>query len=143
MKKIVFIFLLFSSLLCAAPINKTLIGGLAVEGYDAVAYFTMSRPVKGSSYYELEYQGAKWRFSSQKHLDLFKANPTAYMPQYGGYCAWAMAQNKKADIDPAMWKIINQKLYLNYSKKIQTQWEVDIPGFITAANRNWTHLSAE
>ena len=59
--------------------------GIAIKGYDPVAYFTMGQPQKGQKAFEYQWQGAKWRFANQKHMDLFKANPTKYAPQYGSY----------------------------------------------------------
>lgn len=110
---------------------------LAVGGYDTVAYFKVAKPTKGLAQFETEYKGATWRFASKENLDAFKANPTAYAPQYGGYCAWAVSQNYTASGDPNYWKIVNGKLYLNYDKSVQATWEKDIPGFIAKADKNW------
>ncbi|MBP6010869.1 MAG: YHS domain-containing protein [Alphaproteobacteria bacterium] len=110
---------------------------LAVGGYDAVAYFKASKPVQGVAQFTTDYKGATWRFASKENLDAFKANPTAYAPQYGGYCSWAVAQGYTASGDPQVWKIVNGKLYLNYDTSVQAKWEKDIPGFITKADKNW------
>ena len=110
---------------------------LAVGGYDAVAYFKDNRPVEGKAQFATEYRGATWRFASQDNLSAFKANPTAYAPQYGGYCAWAVSQNYTASGDPQVWRIVNGKLYLNYDRDVQAKWEKDIPGFIAKADKNW------
>jgi len=116
--------------------------GLVIGGYDAVAYFKDSKAVKGDAQHKLEWSGATWHFSSAANRDEFKANPEKYAPQYGSYCAWAMARNEKANIDPNSWKIVDGKLYLNYDKKIQGLWEADIPGFIKKADGFWpTHSS--
>lgn len=114
--------------------------GLAIKGYDPVAYFTDGRPVEGDSDFEFEWRDATWRFASAAHRDLFAADPEKYAPQYGGYCAWAVSQNKKASIDPDAWRIVDGKLYLNYSLKVQRTWETDIPGFIQKADANWPEL---
>jgi len=119
------------------PIYTGRFSNLAVSGYDPVAYFTQSRPVKGSSDYEYSYKGAQWRFSSMENLERFQANPDAYAPQYGGYCAWAAAQNYTARGNPKYWTVVDGKLYINYNAKIQARWEKDIPGFIAKANANW------
>ena len=87
-----------------------------------------------------EWMGAKWQFSSPESRDLFKANPAQYAPQFGGYCAWAVSHGYTADIDPEAWKIVNGKLYLNYSKSVQKKWEQDIPKYIEDGNRNWPGL---
>ncbi|MBZ0112002.1 MAG: YHS domain-containing protein [Thermoanaerobaculia bacterium] len=127
----------------ADAVNTTLFGNLAIEGYDAVAYFTDGEAVKGRADYTLEWQGANWRFASGDHRDLFEADPTRYAPQYGGYCAFAVAKGKMVGIDPEAWQIVDDKLYLQYSKKVQKQWQEDIPGFITKADENWPKLIAK
>ncbi len=121
------------------PVNKTR-AGVAIKGYDAVAYFTQKAPVKGKAEFAHQWNGAEWRFASQEHLDKFKANPEQYAPQYGGYCAWAVAKNSTASIDPEAWRVVDGKLYLNYSKRIQKKWEKDIPGNIEKADGNWPKL---
>ena len=124
--------------LAKSPINKTFWGGLAIEGYDPVAYFTLGKPTQGKEKFSFEWKGAAWRFASAKHLQLFKAAPEKYAPQYGGYCAWAVAQGGGvAGIEPARWRIVNGKLYLNYDKEVQKKWEKDIPGNIKKADQNW------
>jgi YHS domain-containing protein len=114
-----------------------LFSSLAVGGYDPVAYFKVNKPVQGKAEFATEYKGATWRFSSAENLAAFKANPGAYAPQYGGYCAWAVSQGYTASGDPQFWKIVNGKLYLNYDRDVQTKWEKDIPGFIAKADKNW------
>ncbi len=109
----------------------------AAGGYDVVAYFSDGAPVKGSAEFQLEYEGANWRFSSAENLAAFEASPDAYAPQYGGYCAWAVSQNYTARGNPKNWTIVDGKLYLNYSDKIQARWEKDRAGFIALANQNW------
>ena len=117
------------------PVNATLFG-VAIKGYDPVAYFTDAKPVKGESEFTFDWMGATWRFASAAHRDLFKATPEKYAPQFGGYCAWAVSQGYTAGIDPAAWKIVNDKLYLNYSLEIQKKWEGDVPGNISKADVN-------
>ncbi|NNK58126.1 MAG: YHS domain protein [Desulfofustis sp.] len=112
--------------------------GLAIKGYDAVAFFKDSTPVEGSKEYELTWKEVKWRFASAENRDLFEADPENYAPQYGGYCAWAVAQGSTASVDPKnAWVIVAGKLYLNYNKEIQTKWAKDIPGNIAKADANW------
>ena len=112
-------------------------GNTAVSGYDVVAYFTAGKPAKGNKKYSFEYKSADWHFSSQEHLDKFKANPEMYAPQYGGYCAWAVANGDTASSDPKQWNIHDGKLYLNYNAKIQKKWLKDKSGFIEKADQNW------
>jgi len=126
-------------LVCAgdkSPVNKNR-KNVAVEGYDVVAYFTDARPVKGDAAFSFTYEGAVWWFADQAHLDLFSADPARYAPQYGGYCAWAVSKNSLAEIDPEAWRIVDGKLYLNYSSGIQKKWEKDIPGNIAKADGHW------
>ncbi len=111
--------------------------GLAIRGTDPVAYFKAGQPVAGKAEFEYEWGGATWRFASAENRDLFVNNPTQFSPQYGGFCAWAVAQGYTAPIDPNAWKIVDGKLYLNANRSIQRRWERDIPGHIARANSNW------
>lgn len=116
---------------------------LAVGGYDTVAYFSEGAPVKGSKEFETEHLGAVWRFASQENLETFMAEPDAFRPQYGGYCAWAMAMGNLAKGDPKIWTIYEGALYLNINKSTQKKWLKDIPGFIEKADANWPEILAE
>ena len=118
------------------PVYQSFLGP-AIDGTDPVAYFTEGRPVEGSSDFTHEWNGATWRFSSAENRDKFAAEPERYAPQYGGYCAWAVAQGYTASTDPEAWKIVDSKLYLNYDKGVKAKWEADIPGFIRSADGNW------
>jgi YHS domain-containing protein len=119
-----------------APVNVTA-DGVAIKGYDTVAYFTDRRPVKGSKEFEYRWKGAQWWFSHAAHRDMFKTEPEKYAPRYGGYCAYAISQGKIADIDPDAWTIFEGRLYLNLNKDVQKLWEKDKPGYIGKADRNW------
>jgi len=112
--------------------------GVAIRGYDPVAYFVEGKPVEGSADYTADYEGATWHFASAANRDLFAADPAKYAPAYGGYCAYGMAQGGKVPIDPNSWKIVDEVLYLNVNPKIQGWWEADIPGFIAKADEQWT-----
>ena len=113
----------------------------AVSGYDTVAYFTESKAVKGNAKFKFKYLDAEWYFNSAENLELFKNNPDKYRPQYGGFCAWAVAVKKqRAPGDPNYWKIVDGKLYLNYDNSVQKQWLEDIPGFIRKADENWPKM---
>ena len=112
-------------------------GNLALDGYDAVAYVTDGKPVKGLPQLTTTWKGAVWRFASAEHRDVFIRDPERYAPQFGGYCAWAVAHGYTADGDPGAWKIVDGRLYLNYSKRVQRRWEQDIPGYITKGQTNW------
>ena len=119
------------------PIYTSFFSNLAVQGYDVVAYFTDGKPTKGKADFSIEHQGAEFRFASQAHLDAFKAAPEKYLPQYGGYCAWAVSQGYTAKGSAKHWRIVNDKLYLNYNADVQQTWEGDIPGFVSLADGNW------
>ena len=123
------------------PVYTGFFSNKAVSGYDAVAYFTEGEPVKGDRDYQFEYLGANWYFSSQENLDLFKQAPEKYAPQYGGFCAWAVAaKHDRAPGNPEYWAIVDGKLYLNYDQSVQEKWQQDIPGFIDEADRYWPTL---
>ncbi len=120
-----------------APVYAGLFSSVAVSGYDPVAYFTLQKPVKGDAKFTTMHNGAGWRFVSTENRDKFVADPTRYAPQYGGYCAWAVSQGYTASADPLRWKIVNDKLYLNYDADVQKKWEMSVPEFIQAADKNW------
>jgi YHS domain-containing protein len=115
-------------------------GGPAIRGYDAVAYFEQSAPVKGTSQFSYQWRGATWLFASAENRDRFQADPERYAPQYGGYCAYAVSKGHTASIDPEAWTIVDGKLYLNYSKGVKKKWEEDVPGNIVKADKNWPDL---
>ena len=116
---------------------------LAIRGADPVAYFTMGEAVAGLPQYEYEWNGATWRFSSAANKEAFKAEPEAFAPAYGGYCAKAMSEGNVASVDPRAWKIVDGKLYLNYSQEVQEQWVQDIPGNIEKADAMWPSVLTE
>lgn len=117
-----------------------LFSNTAVGGYDTVAYHTTGAPVRGDRAFTTQWRGAEWRFASQDNLDLFLANPEAYAPAYGGYCAWAMAEGYTAKGDPNIWSIVDGVLYLNFDRTVQDRWETDIPGFIARADANYPFI---
>jgi YHS domain-containing protein len=119
------------------PVYTAPFSDVAVGGYDPVAYFTDGRPVRGTTQFRTTHQGHEYRFASAAHLAAFRANPAQYLPQYGGYCAWAVANGYTASSNPRNWRIVDGRLYLNYNDEIQQRWERDIPGFISSANGNW------
>lgn len=122
------------------PINKSFFGGVALDGYDPVAYFTDGKPTPGSKEHTVEWNGATWRFATAANRDAFAAEPAKYAPQYGGYCAYAVANGYTADIDPQAWSVVEGKLYLNYDKKVQATWEADRDAMIRNADANWPKL---
>lgn len=135
--------LLFQSAHAEEAIYTGYFNNKAVSGYDVVSYFTEKKPVEGDSQYTIEYQGADWYFSSQKNLTLFKNNPEKYAPQYGGYCAWAMARGKTAPGNAPFWTIYKDKLYLNYDQKVLDTWRANKDSFIQQADLNWSKLDKD
>lgn len=119
----------------AAPVYAN--DGIAVGGSDVVAYFIQSAPVQGLPEYSHDWNGVTWYFSSAANRDTFAADPEAYAPQYGGYCAWAVSEGYTASTVPDAWRIVDGKLYLNFSRRIQSRWEGDIPARIRSADANW------
>jgi len=121
------------------PVNKD--GkGLAIKGYDTVAYFQQGAPAKGSPEFKQQWMGATWLFANAANRDAFAADPDKYAPRYGGYCAYAVSEGRTANIDPEAWKIVEGKLYLNYSKGVQKKWEKDTASRIERADKNWPGL---
>jgi len=114
--------------------------GIAIKGYDAVAYFTDHAAVEGSKKYSYTWEGTEWHFKNQDHLDAFKTNPEKYAPKYGGYCAYGVSENHKAPTDPHAFTILNDTLYLNYNLKVKEMWIKDTNGYIKKAEKNWETL---
>ncbi|MAZ02435.1 MAG: hypothetical protein CMN56_04790 [Sneathiella sp.] len=124
-------------------VNKSFLGGLAVDGYDSTAYFRMSTPAEGAENYIVEYKGATWRFADATSRDLFAAAPESYAPQYGGYCSNQMSLGNLADIDPGVWLIYEGKLYLFGHDAGRTRWETTgIAERIRDADENWQKFLA-
>ncbi|MEM1377328.1 MAG: YHS domain-containing (seleno)protein [Pseudomonadota bacterium] len=125
----------------AHAMKVNLEGGAAIEGFDAVAYQTQGKPVKGSDEFTATHQGATYKFASAANRDTFAANPGRYAPKYGGFCAYAVANGYTAPIDPQAFTVVDGALYLNFNKSVRSRWERDIPGNITKADANWPGLS--
>ena len=111
--------------------------GIGLKGYDPVAYFINGAPTKGSDQYSYLWKGVTYRFASAENLEKFKSDPEKYLPQYGGYCAYAMSLDRIADIDPSRWAIVNGKLYLNNGFVAEKLWSINKSGNIVSADRNW------
>ncbi len=116
---------------------------LAIKGYDTVAYFTANAATAGSKNFEHVWNKQTWRFASKENLELFKEAPEKYAPQYGANCAWAVAQNYTAPVDPQAWEIVNGKLYLNYNKDVQKKWREKREEYIKSGDKNWPGLRAK
>jgi hypothetical protein len=119
----------------AGSVNE--VNGLAIKGYDPVAYFTEGRAMDGSPAYTATHEGTTFEFASAANRDLFLADPARYAPQYGGFCAFGTSRGYKADIDPRAFTIVGDRLYLNYNLEVREEWSRDVPGHIAKADTNW------
>lgn len=114
--------------------------GVAIKGFDPVAYFKDGKPRRGSKSHTFRYKGAEWRFSSAENKAAFAANPAKYEPAYGGYCAYGVASGYLVKIEGDSWAIRNGRLYLNYDRGVQKRWAKNPSGFINKANGRWPKL---
>lgn len=112
-------------------------GGVAISGYDPVAYFTDGAAVAGNPDIALRWQGAIWYFASAENRLRFEGNPLAYAPQYGGFCALDMARGQAVRSDPRVWMTANGRLYLNATPQMNAAWQSDLAANVAAANANW------
>lgn len=115
---------------------------VAVDGYDVVS-FHAGKPIRGHTEFSTQYKNATWRFDTQANLDLFLMNPTAFEPQYGGYCAWALAKDKLAPGKAKHWHVEDGKLYLNYSTRVKKRWDALREEFIEEADANWPDILSD
>lgn len=111
--------------------------GVAMQGYDPVAYFTDGAPKAGDPQFQVTHDGATYYFSSEANRKKFMANPAAYTPQFGGFCAMGTSHGIKLEGDPHVWHVVNNKLYLNVSATVDKKWKQDVPGNITTAVEKW------
>ena len=118
-----------------SPVN--IAHGVAVKGYDPVAYFEDRKPVEGHPEITAQHDGVTYRFASEAHRQTFQAKPEHYAPQFGGFCAFAISRGMIADVDPTQWAVVGDHLYLNNNAVAQQIWDIDRPGNIRAGDRNW------
>ncbi len=116
--------------------------GVAIRGYDPVAYHAQGKPVQGDAKITFNYKGATWRFASAENRDLFAANPEKYEPAYGGYCAYGTGEGYLVKTEPEAFTIIDGKLYLNYDVSVSEEFRQDIAGRIALAEKSWPELKA-
>ncbi len=116
--------------------------GVAIQGYDPVAYFISGKAILGNKSLAVTTEGITYYFSSQKYKDFFLKNPTKFEPQYGGWCAYAMGENnEKVEIDPETFKIVDGKLYLFYhswTNNTLTKWNENQKTLKSKADKNWS-----
>ena len=115
--------------------------GVAIKGYDPVAFFKDNKPVLGKQDLRFEYKGSTFVFANAENRAAFVASPEKFSPQYGGYCAFGTARGYKADIDPATFTVIDGRLYLNYNTQVQREWMADSARFIRQADERWPTVS--
>ena len=118
------------------------VDGVAIRGYDPVAYFTEGAPVEGRAEFSVEWKGATWQFASAENRATFEGNPEAFAPKYGGYCAYAVAKGGTATTSPNAWAIHEDRLYLNFNRTVRGIWSRDIPGNVAKADANWPGVLA-
>jgi YHS domain-containing protein len=117
--------------------------GLALQGYDPVAYFTDGEPVKGSPQFTATYKGATYQFASAEHKQLFEKAPAKYEPQFGGFCGYAASINKLAPIQVEYFQVLHDRLILQHNKKAWDLWHKDVEGNLQKADANWPALSQQ
>src|ERR1051325_10457568 len=144
MKRIAIVSALLVLMVTAAAAEKKLINvnkdGVAIQGYDPVAYFTESRPVKGEAQFQSYYNGATYYFSSLANKKTFDSNPKKYEPQFGGFCAYAVSQGHTAKIEPDAFQVLNDRLLLQYDKGVREKFNKDSLGNLKKADQNWPGL---
>ncbi len=144
MKKIKLTMLsLFAALLmpvAALAVDDVANSLVGVQGYDLVSYHQKSGPVAGNGNNLVVHEGISYVFANAENKKAFEANPGKYLPQYGGYCAYGAAVNKKFVGDPKVWAVVGGKLYLNLDKKVQAIWDQDRAGKIKEADVNWPNI---
>ena len=148
MKKLSLLLLTFGLLaLPAFAQTKTLDNldknGVAIQGYDPVAFFTDHQPVKGDQKFLVKHDGAIYFFASKEHKDLFKVDPAKYEPEFGGYCAYGVSRNKLVEIDVDAFQIVDGKLLLQYSKGVRDDFNKDAKANLAKAASNWPELVAK
>lgn len=144
MKRFLPTILLLLTALPALAQSKSLLNldktGLAIQGYDPVAFFTDHKPVKGDAKFPTRHSGANYLFASKEHRDAFKADPSKYEPAFGGYCAYGVSRGKLVEIDVDAFQIVDGKLLLQYSKGVRDDFNKDTKANLTKADANWPTL---
>src|SRR5216110_3939763 len=141
MKKLSLLLLTWGLALPAFAQTKTLLNldktGVAIQGYDPVAFFTDHKPVMGKPEFPARHNGALYYFASKEHRDLFKGDPAKYEPAFGGYCAYGVSRNKLVQIDVQAFQIVDGRLLLQYSKGVRNDFNKDTQGNLAKARQNW------
>ena len=144
MKKLLLLLLTLGLTLPTLAQTKTLLNldktGVAIQGYDPVAFFTDHQPVKGSQQFLSKHDGAIYFFASKEHRDLFAKDPAKYEPAFGGYCAYGLSKGKLVEIDVDAFQIVDGRLLLQYSKGVRDDFNKDAKGNLAKAEANWPGL---
>ena len=114
--------------------------GVAIQGYDPVAFFTQQKPVKGAPQFVSEFNGAKYWFASAEDKATFDKEPSKYEPQFGGYCAYGVSRGSRAPVKIEAWKIVNGRLLMQYDLDIKSEFNKDQQGTLKKADQNWPGL---
>lgn len=117
--------------------------GVILDGYDPVAFFTDNKPVKGDEKFQYTYDEAIYHFTSKEHMDLFKANPEKYKPQFGAWCAYAVSLGRVAPIDVNTFSIVDGRLFIQHNQRAVNGWNKDVPGNILLADKYWPSVSGK
>ncbi len=115
--------------------------GVAIDGYDPVAYFTDGKAEMGNKMYSYKWMDAEWYFNNLENMKMFQENPEKYAPAYGGYCAYAVGKGKLVSCDPDAWTIHDGKLYLNHNKDVKKLFKNDLESDIKAADMEWSKMN--
>src|SRR5215469_14182373 len=143
MKKLFAVMILFSALSTIATAKDLLNldrNGVAIQGYDPVAFFSDNRPIKGNAQFQSEYRGAKYYFISSEHKATFDKDPAKYEPQFGGYCAYGVSHNSRAPIKIEAWQIVSGRLLMQYDLDVKNEFNKDQQGTLKKADQNWPGL---
>ena len=144
MKKLSLLLLTLGLALSAFAQSKTILNldktGVAIQGYDPVAFFTDNKPLKGKPEFPARHNGALYYFASKEHRELFKSDPAKYEPVFGGYCAFGVSKGKLVEIDVNAFQIVNGRLMLQYSKGVRDDFNKDTKGNLAKAEANWPGL---
>jgi YHS domain-containing protein len=118
-------------------VNQPMLSSQAINGYDAVAYFTLNKAVLGNEAYLYNWKNANWNFSSEENKKLFIENPEKYTPQFGGYCSFAVSKGFTANTDPTSFEIIDEKLYLFADEGMKSNWKENQNENLQKCEANW------
>ncbi len=118
--------------------------GYAIHGFDPVAYFSDGEPAEGNVEYSTTWKNATWLFTTDENRQAFIENPEKYAPQYGGWCAYGMAEGYAAETDPLKaWTVHEGKLYLNWDEEVSSEWSGDISGYLKKSEKKWPRVQSK